>query len=144
VRARLLLAAAFNAILLLVMSASCTHASAAASADTPALYVKTSLDVLADVINPSSQIASEGCKARKEAITSAVEARTIAAPLGKAQLDQAIERCKALAQTFERMRSLHEEARMLLEHDQLTDAKARLGELREAWRGLRETGGGVP
>lgn len=98
--------------------------------------VRTALDVLADVINPASALASEACHAQKEAITSAVEAHTLAAPTGAAQLEVAIAHCKQLEFSFNEIRNLHGEASSFIESGQLVLAQQKLADLRNTWKNL--------
>ena len=135
-RHRLLLALLANvAVFLFAFSPACTHA-AQASPDTP---IRATLDGMADAINPASKLAAEACRASKEAITAGAEAHKVPVDKAKLELDQAIARCTKLEHVFDRIRELHDQARMLVEHDELATAKAKLGELREAWRGLDDT-----
>lgn len=119
---------------------ACTHA-AQASPDTP---IRATLDGLADAINPASHIAADGCRARKESITVQAENHTLDKQKAGELLEQAIARCKTLERTFDRLRELHDQARVLIEHDELARAQDKLTEIREAWRGLDDTPGGAP
>jgi hypothetical protein len=127
------------AVFLFAFSPACTHA-AQASPDTP---IRATLDGMADAINPASALSAEACKARKEAITSRAEAQTLAKEAAKQLFEQAVERCKKLEHTFDQIKELHDQARMLVEHNELGEAKVKLAQLREAWRGIEDTPGQV-
>jgi hypothetical protein len=139
-RRQLLIATLINlGTLLIAFSPACAmHAQAG-----PEQTVRASLDVLADVIDPASQLASDGCSARKEAIVRAVEAHKVPPAAGQAQLDQAIERCNRLRFAFDTMRSLHGQGVKAVQAGDIAAAQARLSSLREAWRGLDDTPGGM-
>lgn len=132
-RKLLMLSIGHLAAFCLLFSTACAMHQPQAS---PELTVRTSLDVLADVIDPASQIASEACTAQKEAITSSVEAHKTPPAAGASQLEAAIERCNVLRLAFDRIRSLHSQAAGYVNSGQLTQASARLAELRQSWRGL--------
>lgn len=140
-RQRMILALTFSLCAFFVaLSPACALGAQAG----PEERVRTSLDVLADVIDPASQIASEGCTAKKEAIVASVEANKVAPKKGQLELDQAIEQCNLQALAFGRMRRLHTEASQLVQAGNIAAAQDRIGSLREAWRGLGDSAPAPP
>jgi len=128
------------AFVLLVACATNAHASP--SPQSMELALRRSVADFASVIDPASQLAAAGCTARKEAITSAAELGRMSKAAAQAELDGAIERCAKLEWTFNRMRELHDLARVAIEQGQIGEASSKLEQLRAQWAGVGDDPGG--
>lgn len=134
---RLLLAAlaALAILVALLQLVGCAHG---ATGSTEA-QVQSALDVLADVIAPSSRISAEACTAREQAELAQAKAGEQTVAQARADLAVVRQRCDVLRATFERMADAHEKASELLEQGAVMDARARLEEVRALWRSLSKT-----
>jgi hypothetical protein len=102
---------------------------------------RSSLDVLAKVIDPTWALAEQGCLAKQK-----VEVAREAAGLNKPeQTDAAIAtirtKCDAVTDIFERIRAAHLRANTLLDQGKVSDAEEALQEVLDDWQALR--GGGT-
>lgn len=103
--------------------------------------VRSALDVLADVIDPASELAAQGCIAAQETEVSEAEAgRTTAAQAGE-RIQRIRVRCRALRDAFDAMRTRHDQARRLVEQGALEQAGQVVEEIRAEWR---QISGGAP
>lgn len=134
---RLLLAAlaALAIIVALLQLVGCAHTS---SGSTEA-ELHTALDVLADVIAPSSRISAEACAAREQVELAEAQAGTQTPAEARAELAVIRKRCDVLGETFQRIADAHARARTLLEQGAVAEARARLEEVRALWRSLSMT-----
>lgn len=121
-------------VVALLLLSSCAQATADAR-------IRSALDVLADVIDPASQLAAQGCIAAQETEVSEAEAgRTTAAQAGE-RIQRIRVRCRALRDAFDAMRARHDQARRLVEQGALEQAAHVIDEIRAEWRQLS---GGAP
>lgn len=122
----------FRMHVLLMCAAGC--AGGTASADT---HVRTTLNVLADVIDPAYELAMQGCILRQDQEMREGESGKQSATQTEDALAVIIARCYQVRDAFELMRARHDEARALVEAGKLEQAQKQLEEIRGAWRSLR-------
>lgn len=99
-------------------------------------YVRGGLDLIADVVGPSSKLAHEACDNREEAIASAAEKGTMAVDDARAAVSAVRVRCDALWATFDRIREAHEQAVKFMESGAIDQAKEQVEQARSLFRGL--------
>lgn len=100
------------------------------------LRTRTALDVLGQVVDPAFEAAMAGCVAQEAVVMESARAGAITPAEARARLDGIMGPCLRVGAAFERIRRLHEKARILVESGQLKQAEALLGELRKAWSQL--------
>lgn len=121
--------------LLLVLAVPTLCASCAPS--TADARVRGALDILADVIDPASELAAATCLAEQEASASEAEAGRITADEAATQVASTRARCDVLRVAFEAMRAAHDQARAAVERGDVAKAEAELGRIRDAWQQLK-------
>lgn len=122
---------------LLLLAVCVLLAGGACSPSTADVRVRSALDVLADVIDPASQLAAESCLARQEASTTEAEAGRITADEATKEVAAIRERCDAIRAVFDEMRKRHDQARALVEQGAVEQAAAELERIRVEWQALR-------
>jgi hypothetical protein len=98
--------------------------------------VRYSLDLLADVVGPSSQMARQGCDAKERVAVVDVKEGKITAATAMTHVAEVRERCDAIRKSVDQIRKLHEEAVTLYEQGALEEVKHRIEDARSLYRGL--------
>lgn len=124
--------------LLLILSALSATACTRSSPSTE-VQVRTALNLLAEVIDPAYELAMNGCVLRGDAVLREGEAGNKSATATEVELAAISTRCHRVRETFELMRVRHDQARALVATGLMSEAKARLADIQQAWRELRET-----
>lgn len=89
---------------------------------------RTTLDTLALIVEPASQLAYDQCQREKQALAEA----------GKgADLDGAIERCAKVVDAFDRIATLQDAAATALESGHVQQAADMAKQVASLWRGMR-------
>lgn len=124
---------------LTVMLSACSLSARTADA-----RVREAVDILADVIDPASELAAQGCITAQETQASEAEAGRITVTQASEAIQQIRVRCRALRAAFDAMRERHAEARQLVEDGALEQAAELVDEIRAEWRQLRDPSMEVP
>lgn len=132
---------AFAAVVAVIcmLSACCattsTSSTPRATLDT---QVRTSLDVLADIIDPAYQVAMRSCRERGELAMNDGEAGRATGAETEAAVATIVARCHRVANAFEAIRLYHDEAVGRVEAGELVEAERLVERIRDVWRSLRE------
>ena len=118
-------------LLLLAVLSGC-----ASNGTTLETRVRTSLDVLADVVDPSYQLAVDGCIAREADAVRRFEAGSDRA---RDEYESVKLRCGQVRKAFDLIRDHHARAVSFVENGKLTEAEAEVERVRGFWRSLNLT-----
>jgi uncharacterized membrane protein len=119
-------------ILLVRVLSGCAHNSQG-STETQ-LY--TALDIIADSVDPASQLAKSACVARERAEVDAVKKGESNTGRAEEALKIVRARCDVLKSTFDRIRIAHADAVRLVREGAVEKAQEKLAELRQLWQSL--------
>lgn len=97
--------------------------------------VRSALDLLADVVDPSYALAMDGCIAREEDAVRRAEAGSDKAGEEYRQISA---RCHVVRAAFESIRKSHGRAAEFVEQGDYARAEDELDQVRAAWRALDE------
>ena len=92
--------------------------------------VRTGLDVLAEVVAPTSELTEAACDAREELVMNDVRKGHRSATDGEHALVPIRQKCDALRKLIDQIRELHHQAVLFVESGGIEDAQARLEEAR--------------
>lgn len=115
-------------LLLLAVLSGC-----ASNGTTLETRVRTALDILADVVDPSYQLAVDGCIAREADAVRRFEAGSDAA---RDEYTTIKLRCGQVRRAFDAIRDHHARAAAAVEHGKLAEAEAEIERVRGLWRGM--------
>lgn len=101
---------------------------------------RTSLDILADVIDPAWALAEDGCLARQRVEQERENAGLTKPADTDATLASIRVKCDAVTNAFEKIRTSHLQAQQLLEQGKVADAEAALQDILKQWQALRSPG----
>ena len=120
-------------ILLIAVFAACAHKTQ--STET---YVRSALDVLADVIDPAYALAVDGCVEREKAELAAERSGSQKSAVTDENLRAIRGRCDQVRAAFERIRDAHTDAAERVEAGAIDDAKEKIEEARKQWATLSQ------
>jgi hypothetical protein len=122
-------------IVTLALLAACC---AMPGARTSEVRARTSLDVLADIIDPAYGLAMQSCVDSEGVAMRAGEMDAATPAQTEAALVIISARCHQVRDSFEQIRQYHERAISLVEDGSYAAALDQLDQLRVTWRELRE------
>lgn len=129
---------------LLVAALTLMLSACSLSARTADARVREAVDILADVIDPASELAAQGCITAQETQASEAEAGRITAAQASDAIARIRVRCRALRSAFDSMRTRHDRARQLVDDGAVEQAAHVVDEIRAEWRQLRDPSMEVP
>lgn len=107
------------------------------SGSTAELRARTSLDVLADVVDPAYQMAMQGCVDRENYAMMLGEKGLATVDATESNLAIISKRCNTVRVAFESIREYHDQAVAFVEDGKFDDALDRIDAMQAAWRELR-------
>jgi hypothetical protein len=111
--------------------ASCVSSSALSEAS-----AQSALNVIADAVDPSYELAMQGCIAREEVLMSAGEAGKATPDETEAAIATTQKRCHEVEAAFEAIRNYHTQAVQYVEAGKYDEALQQIDLAREAWKAL--------
>ncbi len=102
---------------------------------------EATLDTLAQVIDPAYSAATDACLAEQHAVVSEMERHAITPDQAKALVQAARVNCDRIEAAFERIRALHEAAKIAYRGGRDDQFEQVLRQLEQAWADLK--GGGT-
>jgi hypothetical protein len=99
-------------------------------------HVRTTLDVLAGVVDPAYSVAMDGCIASQEVAVAQAEVGISSAEQAGAVIARVRARCDRVRAGFETIRLHHDEARRFVEAGELDQAEKLLEQIQADWREL--------
>lgn len=122
----------------LLLALALAVSTACCAAQTADARVRSALDLLADVIDPSYALAMQGCIARQDQIMTAGERDDLPAADVDSALHVVTVRCNRVRTAFETMRQQHDRAREIVGRGQVDEAQHAVDEIRALWSALQE------
>jgi len=108
----------------------------ACSLGSASTHVRTTLDVLAGVVDPAYSVAMDGCIASQEVAVAQAEVGISSAEQAGAVIARVRARCDWVRAGFETIRLHHDEARRFVEAGELDQAERLLEQIQADWREL--------
>lgn len=122
------LAASFVLVLLVACCSSSVTEVAARSA----------LNIIADTVDPSYQLAVQGCKDLQDLTMREGEAGKRTAVSTETEINAISARCHKMVDAFDEIRRFHEQGVQYVEDGRFEQALTEVDKAREAWRTMRE------
>lgn len=116
---------------LVLLVACCTSSVNEASA-------RSALNIIADTVDPSYQLAMQGCADLEDQVMREGEAGKRTATSAETEIANISARCHRVADAFDEIRLFHQEAIELVNGGHYDEALTVITKAREAWRTLRE------
>lgn len=110
--------------------------SSCATTTNPDMAIRTGLDVMAEVIGPSSKLAADGCMSAQYATLNAAKAAVVTPEKAGEQLATIRAHCVKVRAVFDALRTKHEIARTYVNEGKLAEAQQTLDDLKLLFRSL--------
>jgi hypothetical protein len=120
---------------LVLLCACCATSSGATSADA---RVRSSLDLLADIIDPAYALAMQGCRESGEIAMQKGAMGKQSQIETENEINDIFARCHRAHSAFEMIRVYHNQATSRVEAGDIKEAEELVERIRESWRSLRE------